>query len=102
MKRCEARLIPAISLHFGVSKSQNQSNLKVKSEISVCTAIMLNDHSNPIASVPGLPRSVRDLIMRMQKTGTRVAQGRPGMIHYVRVGQWQDSALRAPRGVDAM
>ena len=34
-------------LHFNVGRSQIDWNLKVKSEISVCTAIMLNDHSNP-------------------------------------------------------
>ena len=28
-------------------QSQIECNLKVKSEISACTAIMLNDHSNP-------------------------------------------------------
>ena len=32
-------------LHFDVSKSQIEWNLKVKN--SVCTVIMLNDHSNP-------------------------------------------------------
>ena len=34
-------------LHFDVDISQIECNLKVKSEILACTAIMLKDHSNP-------------------------------------------------------
>ena len=33
-------------LHFDVDISQIEWNLKVKSEILACTAIMLKDHSN--------------------------------------------------------
>ena len=35
-------------------ESQIEWNLKVKSEISVCTAIVLNNHSNPINLVAKL------------------------------------------------
>ena len=34
-------------LHFGEGKSQIEWNMKVKIEISICTGLMLNDHSNP-------------------------------------------------------
>ena len=34
-------------LHFGVDRSQIEWNMKVKIEISICTVLMLNDHSNP-------------------------------------------------------
>ena len=34
-------------LHFGVGRSQIEWNMKVKGQILICTAIMLNDHSNP-------------------------------------------------------
>ena len=34
-------------LHFGVGISQIEWNMKVKIEISICTGLMLNDHSNP-------------------------------------------------------
>ena len=34
-------------LHFGDGKSQMEWNMKVKIEISICTGLMLNDHSNP-------------------------------------------------------
>ena len=34
-------------LHFGVGRSQMEWNMKVKGQILICTAIMLNDHSNP-------------------------------------------------------
>ena len=34
-------------LHFGVGRSQIEWNMKVKIEISICTGLMLNDHSNP-------------------------------------------------------
>ena len=34
-------------LHFGVGRSQIDWNVKVKGQILICTAIMLNDHSNP-------------------------------------------------------
>ena len=34
-------------LHFGVGRSQIEWNVKVKIEISICTGLMLNDHSNP-------------------------------------------------------
>ena len=34
-------------LHFGVCRSQIEWNMKVKGQILICTAIMLNDHSNP-------------------------------------------------------
>ena len=34
-------------LHFGVDRSQLEWNMKVKIEISICTGLMLNDHSNP-------------------------------------------------------
>ena len=34
-------------LHFGVGRSQIEWNMKVKIEISFCTGLMLNDHSNP-------------------------------------------------------
>ena len=34
-------------LHFGVDRSQIEWNMKVKIEISICTGLMLNDHSNP-------------------------------------------------------
>ena len=34
-------------LHFDVGRSQIEWNVKVKGEISFCTAIMLNDLSNP-------------------------------------------------------
>ena len=34
-------------LHFGVGKSLIEWNVKVKIEISICTGLMLNDHSNP-------------------------------------------------------
>ena len=34
-------------LHFGVDRSQIDWNMKVKIEISICTGLMLNDHSNP-------------------------------------------------------
>ena len=37
-----------IILHFDVGRCQIQWNLKVKGEISVCTAIMLNDRRIPI------------------------------------------------------
>ena len=33
--------------HFGVGRSQIECNMKVKIEISICTGLMLNDHSNP-------------------------------------------------------
>ena len=34
-------------LQFGVGRSQIEWNMKVKIEISICTGLMLNDHSNP-------------------------------------------------------
>ena len=34
-------------LHFDVGRSQIDWNVKVKGQILICTAIMLNDHSNP-------------------------------------------------------
>ena len=34
-------------LHFGVGRSQIDWNVKVKGKILICTAIMLNDYSNP-------------------------------------------------------
>ena len=34
-------------LHFGVGRSQIEWNMKEKGQILICTAIMLNDHSNP-------------------------------------------------------
>ena len=34
-------------LHFDIGRSQIELILKVKIEISVCTGLMLNDHSNP-------------------------------------------------------
>ena len=34
-------------LHFGIGRSQIEWNMKVKIEISICTGLMLNDHSNP-------------------------------------------------------
>ena len=34
-------------LHFGIGRSQIERNMKVKIEISICTGLMLNDHSNP-------------------------------------------------------
>ena len=34
-------------LHFGVTRSEIEWNMKVKIEISICTGLMLNDHSNP-------------------------------------------------------
>ena len=34
-------------LHFGVGRSQIEWNMKVKGQILICTAIMLNNHSNP-------------------------------------------------------
>ena len=34
-------------LHFGNGKSQIEWNMKMKIEISICTGLMLNDHSNP-------------------------------------------------------
>ena len=37
------------------------------------------------ASVPGLPRSVRVLLMRMRKRQTFEERGRPGRKHHVRV-----------------
>ena len=33
--------------HFDVGGSQMEWNLKLRDEILVCTAIMLNDHGNP-------------------------------------------------------
>ena len=45
-----------------------------------------HDHAASLASVPGLARSVRVLIKCMWKH-SKLAQGRPGMIHHVRVGQ---------------
>ena len=33
-------------LYFDVGRSQIEWNLRVKTEMSACTAIMLNDHSN--------------------------------------------------------
>ena len=33
--------------HFGIGRSQIEWNMKVKIEISICTGLMLNDHSNP-------------------------------------------------------
>ena len=33
--------------HFDVGRSQTEWNMKVKIEISICTSLMLNDHSNP-------------------------------------------------------
>ena len=33
--------------HFGNGRSQIEWNMKVKIEISICTGLMLNDHSNP-------------------------------------------------------
>ena len=38
-------------LHFDVGRSQIEWNLKLKNTISDCTAIMLNDHSNPYRDV---------------------------------------------------
>ena len=34
-------------LHLGDGKSVIEWNMKVKIEISICTGLMLNDHSNP-------------------------------------------------------
>ena len=34
-------------LHFDIGRSQIDWNLKVRSEISACTAIMLKNHSDP-------------------------------------------------------
>ena len=34
-------------LHFGVCRTKIEWNMKVKGQILICTAIMLNDHSNP-------------------------------------------------------
>ena len=34
-------------LHFGVGRSLIEWNMKVKIGISICTGLMLNDHSNP-------------------------------------------------------
>ena len=34
-------------LQFGVGRSQIEWNIKVKIEISICTGLMLNGHSNP-------------------------------------------------------
>ena len=34
-------------LHLDVSRSQIEWNMKVKDQILICTAIMLNGHSNP-------------------------------------------------------
>ena len=33
--------------HFGIGRSQIEWNMKVKIEISICTGLMLKDHSNP-------------------------------------------------------
>ena len=33
--------------HFGIGRCQIEWNMKVKIEISICTGLMLNDHSNP-------------------------------------------------------
>ena len=33
--------------HFGIGRSQIEWNMKMKIEISICTSLMLNDHSNP-------------------------------------------------------
>ena len=38
-------------LHFDVNRTQKEWNLKVNSEISICTAIVLNDHTIPIEEV---------------------------------------------------
>ena len=47
-------------LHFGVGRSQIEWNMKVKGQILICTAIMLNDHSNPyIESTTVLSDKVR-------------------------------------------
>ena len=34
-------------LHYDVGRSQIKWNMKVKIEMSICTGLMLNDHSNP-------------------------------------------------------
>ena len=38
-------------LHFGVDRSEIEWNMKLKIEISICTGLMLNDHSNPYIAV---------------------------------------------------
>ena len=42
-------------LHFDVGTSQIEWNLKGKNEISVCTAIMLSNHSNPYIQSTTIP-----------------------------------------------
>ena len=34
-------------VQFGIGRSQIEYNMKVKIGISICTGLMLNDHSNP-------------------------------------------------------
>ena len=52
---------------------------------SVCVCVCVVGDRCTLASVPGLPRSVRVLIMRMRKRQTFEERGRPGWKHHVRV-----------------
>ena len=62
-------------------------------EIYLDTGTRYDRHAKDVASVPGLPRSVRVLIMRMRKRQTFEERGRP------RPSAWAETSREGRRGV---